>query len=474
MKVKGFKFKSLTIRIWATFTLIILIIICSISIIYLSVFRTIKEKDTMQDLKVAHSILLNANNFYGPENRFDELKNLKRSSNVIITIDSDNNVNVRNINKIGRPLDQQPVQGFPPELRVSEDSLGRWMAGFIKNDIVYQQQFKKSYNGKSVFFIVSSIKSTDTSDKIYLISYIPLSNIEDNSLLYMVIAIGIMFIVFGFIAAKIVAGYIAKPLKKLEDYSLRIAHKDWKEPIEIKNEDEIGRLAKAMNIMRTELKRADEEEKMFLQSISHDLKTPVMVIMSHAEAIIDGMYIDSVEKTADIIKNEAIALEKKIKQLLYLNTLDYVLENNSKASEINLYQLILYISNRFEIVNNKIKWDLDIKDAFIIGNAEKIQVAIENILENSLRYAEKKISVKLNVENSNVENSNVILEIYNDGPNIDEKHINNIFDNLYKDKTGNFGLGLAISKKIIDFYDGEIKAVNRDKGVSFIIKAPIS
>lgn len=67
-----------------------------------------------------------------------------------------------------------------------------------------------------------------------------------------------------------------------------------------------------------------------------------------------------------------------------------------------------------------------------------------------------------------------MLELFNDGDHIREEHINRIFDNLYKDKTGNFGLGLAISKKIIDFYSGEIKAVNREKGVSFLIKLPIS
>lgn len=67
-----------------------------------------------------------------------------------------------------------------------------------------------------------------------------------------------------------------------------------------------------MNRMQKELKKIDEEEKMFLQSISHDLKTPVMVIMSHAQAIIDGMYIESVEETAEIIKDEAAILEKKL------------------------------------------------------------------------------------------------------------------------------------------------------------------
>lgn len=169
-----------------------------------------------------------------------------------------------------------------------------------------------------------------------------------------------------------------------------------------------------------------------MKSISHDLKTPAMVIMSHAEAIIDGVYIDSIEKTAEIIKNEAISLEKKIKQLLYLNTLDYVLENNTEGGEV------------------------------------KLQVAIENIVENGLRYAKEKICITVKQEGSFVN-----LDIYNDGPNIEQKHITHIFDNLYKDKTGNFGLGLAITKKIIDFYNGEIEALNREKGVSFIIKLPV-
>jgi len=121
-----------------------------------------------------------------------------------------------------------------------------------------------------------------------------------------------VFIGIGFVTAKVVANYISKPLKELEDYTVRIAQKDWKTPIDIKNEDEIGRLADSMNRMQRELKRADEEEKMFLQSISHDLKTPVMVIMSHAEAIIDGIFVKSSEENAEIIRDEAIRLKIKL------------------------------------------------------------------------------------------------------------------------------------------------------------------
>ncbi len=138
------------------------------------------------------------------------------------------------------------------------------------------------------------------------------TEIQDTVLLYTVIIIGIIFIVIGFFTAKLVANYISRPLRELEDYTVKIAHKDWREPVKIKNNDEIGRLVDSMNRMQKELKKIDEEEKMFLQSISHDLKTPVMVIMSHAQAIIDGMYIESVEETAEIIKDEAAILEKKL------------------------------------------------------------------------------------------------------------------------------------------------------------------
>lgn len=472
--MRNLKFKSLTMRIWTTFTAIILIIICSISFIYLFAYRRINEDAKIQDLKVSHDILLKSNNYVGrqPLNRFDELRNLKGSDYFILNFDNNNKPKIVDVNKEIHLL-QVPPGGLPQNFPqgpfkltgVKDKDVKMWMSTFIKGESIYEKEFNKSYKDMKFIFIISSTKYGNTG-RSYLISYMP--NKEDNSLLYLVMGIGFIFICIGFLTAKVVASYISKPLKELEDYTIRIAHKDFTDPIEVKSNDEIGRLVDSMNRMQRELKLADEEEKVFLQSISHDLKTPVMVIMSHADAIIDGVYIDTVEKTAEIIRDEAISLEKKIKQMLYLNTLGYVLENNSENIEIDMRALLMHIINRFELVNSKLEWDLDINKIVIIGNVDKIQVSIENILDNGLRYAEGKIGVTLKQEGSFA-----ILEIYNDGPNIDEKHLDHIFNNLYKDKTGNFGLGLAISKKIIDFYNGEIKAINREKGVSFIIKYPV-
>ncbi|WP_434284087.1 sensor histidine kinase [Clostridium botulinum] len=460
--MRRLRFKSLTMRIWTTFTAIILIIICSISFLYLVAFKRISENSKLEDLKVAHDVLLNSNNF-NEQNRFDELRNLKGSDHFIVKIDENDKYKIIDIGK--RKEEPPAIEKKNPPPRPTSDEIRMWMASYIIGNNIQQKQFKEYHNNMKFIFIISSIKNAG-GEKLYLISYIP--EIQDTVLLYTVIIIGIIFIVIGFFTAKLVANYISRPLRELEDYTVKIAHKDWREPVKIKNDDEIGRLVHSMNRMQKELKKIDEEEKMFLQSISHDLKTPVMVIMSHAQAIIDGMYIESVEETAEIIKDEAVILEKKIKQLLYLNTLAYTLENNSENIEFELHNLLFNIISRFEIVNSKIQWNLDIDKVIIKGNAEKIQVAIENILDNGLRYAEREIAITLKKENSVA-----VLEIYNDGSNIDKNNIEHIFENLYKDRTGNFGLGLAISKKIIDFYNGEIKAVNRDNGVSFIIKYPI-
>ena len=119
-------------------------------------------------------------------------------------------------------------------------------------------------------------------------------------------------------------------------------------------------------------------------------------------------------------------------------------------------------------MNGSIAWESDLQNLSTFGNTDKIQVSIENIVDNGMRYAESGMKVSLKRKGGFA-----VIEIYNDGPSIREEHIGKIFDNFYKDKTGNFGLGLAISKKIVDFYKGGISAVNRDKGVSFIIKYPI-
>jgi len=191
--MKKYKFKSIAMRIWITFTAIILIIIFSISFFYLVAFKTIDENAKIQDLKGSHEILLNGGNFDKPMIGFGQLKNLKSSSYFILNIDANNQTQI---------LDIGHNQGPPPGVRPNvfdSNAIKLWMGSFIKTSNITEAQFKEVYNNTKYIFVISSI-TYNASGKSYLISYMPV--IEDNNLLYMVLGIGVIFIFIGFITAK--------------------------------------------------------------------------------------------------------------------------------------------------------------------------------------------------------------------------------------------------------------------------------
>lgn len=76
--------------------------------------------------------------------------------------------------------------------------------------------------------------------------------------------------------------------------------------------DEIGKLGHTIEEMRQKLVQKDETERTLLQNISHDLKTPVMVIRGYTQSIKDGFFLkETFENTVDVIECEALKLEKK-------------------------------------------------------------------------------------------------------------------------------------------------------------------
>ena len=212
MKKFNYKFKSLTMRIWTTFTAIILIIILSISFFYLFAFKNITEKAQTKDLKWSHDNLLKVNNFTAPV-RFDEIGSLKGSDYYILNVDKNNTAQIININKAHSLPPENPGNVNSP-FRAYDKSVKMWMSSYITPGTLYDKKVKASYNNIKFIFFISSIKY-GTSGASYLITYMPEK--QDNNLLYMVFWIGVLFIAIGFLCAKLVANYISKPLKELEN-----------------------------------------------------------------------------------------------------------------------------------------------------------------------------------------------------------------------------------------------------------------
>lgn len=446
------KFKSLTMRIWFIISVIIFTIVLVISLAFTFIMKGSDEGKAMHMLHLSHQLVLTS----VTENQFnrDIIGFVTHQGTYHFVFDKNNG----QINFItGHDENDEKHKSDKPPL--TDKPLAVKMSHLITNND--HLSLKKTIDHQTYLIEINHVK-----DQSFLISY---QSLDDTQNLPETILIGFLVILLSLPLSKVIANNIAKPLKQLEGYTKRIANKEWDHDLDLKSEDEIGRLAKAMKEMKEALKLADEEEKKFLQSISHDLKTPVMVIMSYAQAVIDGMNEDSAEESAAIIKKEAIRLEKKIKQVLYLNTLDYVLDNDKEKEDVYLDKLLTYLIANFQAVNADLSWKLNIetKPAVMLGNPDRIRVSIENILENQLRYAENTIQVSLKDSGSSW-----MIEIRNDGPLISEKDLNQIFKSLYKGDKGNFGLGLSISHKIVNFYHGTIKVENRDGQVCFTINYP--
>ncbi|SHK30774.1 Signal transduction histidine kinase [Paramaledivibacter caminithermalis DSM 15212] len=317
-----------------------------------------------------------------------------------------------------------------------------------------------------VVFVTTIITINNTSD-----FYI---NIFDKALFGNLLKLMICIIIVSIIAAKMISNTVTKPIRFLERKVRLIANKKWIKNIKIDRKDEIGKLAYSISKMQENLEKLDKEEEFFLQSLSHELKTPIMVIKNYCQALRDGIYInDSMDDTINVIEEEVNALGTKIGKLLYISSLEYVLEKEDNFDEIELKKMIEHLAGRLCNFNEDIKLELQLEKCFVMGIEEKLQVAIENVLDNCIRYARTYIKIiTKKISASKHEGFYVEISIINDGDHIPKEVRTHLFNKFYKGSNGNFGLGLYITKKIIEFHKGNVYIENSGDEVIFTIKLP--
>lgn len=295
-----------------------------------------------------------------------------------------------------------------------------------------------------------------------LVYFTPQVRSNKNILLMLSILIGIMFI--SYVTSKLVASYIAKPIKELEVFAEEVAKRNWNASLPEYKPDEIGLLAHSLKDMSSSLKIAEERDREFLQSTSHDLKTPVMIIKGYAQALIDGVEINSETSAANVIKTESERLERRINQLLQLNTISHTLENNENRDIVRVDRIIKSLVSRCSVVTTNIQWDVNLIPFEINGNSETLLIAFENLFDNNIRFATSTININMTSES----HTNIIT-ISNDGPGFTIDNPIELFDSYKKDSEGKFGLGLSIVDKVIKSHNGSITAFNTDDGVAFQI-----
>ncbi|CAK7018612.1 HAMP domain-containing sensor histidine kinase [Tissierella sp.] len=441
----------LSVQIWIVIAIITLSISILLAFILPSTLRSFFTREVYASIHAAQDLVFNQfdsnvyRDYIGPDFFGEEqvLENIRTVKHFIIYDDN------------------RPIASFS----ISEDFLKKAQEQAIVQRNI-SQEYSGDINGKKVFYIISKCKVLNQDA--FLVSYMGDSYREDlvQTLFKRLINLMGLVFLFSWIPAILLSRYLSKPLVNLEKKVEKLANNEWNEPIELNRRDEIGKLGYSIEHLRKQLIRQDEAEQSFLQHVSHELKTPVMVIQSFTQAIKDGIYPKgTLDDSIDVIDNEAKRLEKKIKNLLYLTKLDYLSNHEIDKVNFSLDSLIKEIIERFYWHRTNINWNLDLIPISIEGDLEQWKIAIENLLDNQIRYANSQILISLKKTDNKT-----LLRIWNDGPHIEENLLNTMFNKFNKGYKGEFGLGLAIAYKIINAHSSNIFAINEKEGVSFYIE----
>ena len=317
---------------------------------------------------------------------------------------------------------------------------------------------KEKMQNKNQDFYYIFISNPDSTNYIFMITNSNYVSYVVRNVSIQIISIFILTIMLTILLVFIWSNRFVYRLKSIQAHITNLPKSSYEKKYEDASSDEIGELARSIETMRTDIKENEKTKQEMLQNISHDFKTPIAVIKTYAEAELDGV-VSNEEAYKNIIEQAEI-LKKKVNRLLQYNSLEY-LTKDKEFEEIDMKSLIVEVVSAYKYQTNiSIELDLD-ENVYFSGYKENFYTVIANILDNGLRYAKTLIKIVLRKDR---------LRIYNDGDPIDPQFLNSIFKPYEKGSKGQFGLGMSIVKKTLDFFGLSLKVKNEEfGGVSFII-----
>ena len=288
-------------------------------------------------------------------------------------------------------------------------------------------------------------------------------------------------IIYGAIAALIIssavglfgARRITKPIMELTAASQNIASGDLSQQVSVRSNDEIGQLATSFNKMSADLVESQKQRRQMTADIAHDLRTPLSLILGHAEAIEDGV-LPATPETLHIIHDEAKRLNLLIEDLRTLTLADtgQLTLQKKKVKPIDLMKRAGYAHKPLAQEKNidiNIQADENLPEIDV--DPRRIGQVLDNLVSNAIRYTPPDEKIWLDVQSHQ---DGLWFSVKDSGAGIPETDLLHIFDRFYRgDKSrnrheGGSGLGLAIAKSLIVQHNGRIWAESQvGQGTNF-------
>ena len=309
----------------------------------------------------------------------------------------------------------------------------------------------------------------------------------------------IIALILSIIGSRIFSYYMKKPIVRMSRIAERMAEQDFDWYCPDERDDEIGRLAKSLNKLSDELsaaleklsdknlylkneiaieKERERRRMLFFSGVSHELKTPISVVIGQIEGMRSGIgvYKDRdkyLEKCSNTL-NELVGFINEILLVSHIDMGDMDSQEIVKIDSILDEEIAFYDGL---ITEKNIELEYEVPDNVDFrGNEQLLKKALGNILGNAFKYTPEggKVSVRLESQKEAENKSGKVnLTITNSPAHIDEQHLPHLFEAFYRADTSNkdgSGLGLYITGMVLEMFGAEYKIENTEDGVKFKVE----
>ncbi|HEX6506844.1 MAG TPA: HAMP domain-containing sensor histidine kinase [Chloroflexota bacterium] len=272
---------------------------------------------------------------------------------------------------------------------------------------------------------------------------------------------------------------LIKPLAATSDAARRIAAGDLTIKLPTSRVREVAQLNAAFLAMSDELRESlyrqaalEEERRLFVSAIAHDLRTPLFSLRGYLEGLEQGVATtpQKVARYIKVCREKADALERLIADLFAYTRVEY-LEGTLQHAPLDLGMLLRKVvegrQREAEADGVRLKMDEPARACMVEGDEQLLGRVVENLLDNALRYTPPggKIDVRWGSQGDIVQ-----FTVADTGPGIAPRDLPHLFEPMYRAdpsrsrETGGTGLGLAIARRIMRAHDGDLLVANQTTG----------
>lgn len=287
-------------------------------------------------------------------------------------------------------------------------------------------------------------------------------------------------LLFGLLISIILSKQISKPLIKITDTANKMRDGNLEVRAELKtNTKEIHELSNSINYLAETLQQQEMLRKKLTSDMAHEIRTPLTTLKTHVEALIDGVW----EPTPDrlqVFYEEIERLSKLVDNLRSLSKLEQTTLNLNKSS-FNLSKELFKVIDTFEPLYSKSNFTLTSEIAESIDvtmDKDKLIQIIHNLLSNAYKYLKENGTVNILLKK---EGDKIIIQVTDNGIGIPPEDLPHIFQRFYRSdasrdrNTGGSGIGLTITKALVEAHGGKIYAQSLlGEGSTFTIELPKS